>query len=303
MKKAKVRKIKSKSDIAFDAVIKILLGFFGFLCVYPLWYILILSFNDGVDTMRGGIYFWPRQFTLANYIVCLRDNIILGAYVNTILRTVLGTVAGVAVTGMVAYGVSERNLPGRKFIMIYMMIPMLFSAGLIPTYLNLKSLGLINRFGVYIFPAVFSIWNCIIMRTSFEGIPTELKESMRIDGANELQILMRLILPISKPILAAIALFTAVGHWNDWFTGAYYVTNSKLVPIQTYLQSVMNRSLTNFEQGSVNLMGLDFGSLANANSMSIKLAVVVLSTVPILMIYPFLQKYFIKGVMVGSVKG
>lgn len=303
LKRTRPKKIRGKGDIAFDIINKIILGIFGFLCIYPLWYIIILSFNDGVDTMRGGIYFWPREFTLANYIVCFRDDLILRAYLNTILRTAIGTIAGVFVTGMVAYGVSERRLPGRKFIMVYMMIPMLFSAGLIPTYLNLRNLGLINTFGVFIFPGLFSIWNCIIMRTSFEGIPVELKESMRIDGANELRILTRLVLPVSKPMLAAISLFTAVGHWNDWFSGAYYVTNNKLIPVQTYLQSVMNRSINNFEQGTLNLAGMDFGNLAHANSLSIKLTVVVISTLPILLIYPFLQKYFIKGVMVGSVKG
>lgn len=298
-----MKKIRTKSDVVFDVVNAVLLGLFAFLCVYPLWYILILSFNTGTDTMRGGIYFWPREFTLANYILCLKDDNILNAYLISILRTVVGTVTGVFVTGMVAYGISERKLPGRKFIMIYMMIPMLFSAGIIPNYLNMKNLGLINTFSVYILPGMFSIYNCIVMRTSFDGIPLELKESMRLDGANEFHILTRLVIPISKPTIAAISLFTAVGHWNDWFTGAYYVTNSKLVPLQTYLQNVMNRSMTNFETGIISLGGTDIANLATANSLSIKLAVVVITVLPILLIYPFLQKYFIKGVLIGSVKG
>lgn len=298
-----MKKIRTKGDIAFDVVNVILLGLFAFLCVYPLWYILILSFNTGTDTMRGGIYFWPREFTLANYIICFKDDNILNAYLVSIVRTVVGTFAGVFVTGLVAYGISEKKLPGRKFIMVYMMIPMLFSAGIIPNYLNLKNLGLINRFAVYILPGMFSVYNCIVMRTAFEGIPQELKESMRLDGANEFHILTRLVIPTSKPTIAAISLFTAVGHWNDWFTGAYYVTNSKLVPLQTYLQSVMNRSMTNFETGIISLGGTDIANLATANSLSIKLAVVVITVLPILLVYPFLQKYFIKGVLIGSVKG
>lgn len=299
----RTKKIQTKGDVVFNIINVTLLAVFAFVCIYPLWYILILSFNSGTDTMRGGIYFWPREFSLANYIICFKDKNILNAYLITILRTVIGTVTSVFVTGMVAYGLSERKLPGRRIIMVYMMIPMLFSAGMIPTYLNLKSLGLINKFAVYILPGMFSIYNCIVMRTSFEGIPQELKESMRLDGANELQILLRLVIPASKPTIAAISLFTAVGHWNEWFSGAYYVSNSKLVPLQTYLQSVMNRSLTNFETGMISLGGTDIANLAQANSLSIKLAVVVITTLPILVVYPFLQKYFIKGVLIGSVKG
>jgi len=300
--------IATKKERMFDIVNYTFLILFTLMCLYPFVYMLALSFNTGTDTMKGGITFYPRLFTLSNYAAIFRDGIILNAYKITILRTVLGTLVSVFTTGLVAYGLSERTLPGRKILMSFLLVPMFFSGGLIPYYLSLQSYGLLDTFFVYIIPGIFSIWNCIVMKTFFMQIPESLKESVRIDGGNELQIFFRIIFPTSLPMFAAISLFLAVGHWNDWFTGAYFVSQTDLVPVQTYLQLIMNRTMTSFLEKDATMiifnqqltMGLfDF---AKTTSFSLKVTAVVVGTAPILIVYPFLQKYFVKGVMIGSLK-
>jgi putative aldouronate transport system permease protein len=266
-----------------------------------------LSLNSGTDTLKGGITFYPRVFTFFNYIAIVQQTYILDAYLVTILRTLVGTVTSVFITALVAYGLSERGLPGRKYIMFYMLVPMFFSGGLIPYYLALKSYSLLDKFWVYIVPGLFSIWNCIVMKTSFMQIPDSLKESMRIDGGNELQIFFRIIFPLSLPMFAAIALFVAVAHWNDWFTGAYFVTKNELKPVQTFLQFLMNRSdMSNFVTRTGDVAGSQSSLAAfektRTTAFSMKVAAVVIGTLPILIIYPFLQKYFVKGVLIGSIK-
>jgi len=216
------------------------------------------------------------------------------------------------VTAMVAYGLSERALPGKKIIMTYLLITMFFSGGLIPGFLVLRAVGLINTFWVYIIPGMFSVWTCIVMKTSFQGIPESLKEAIRIDGGNEFTIIKHVVLPISKPMFAALALFAAVGHWNEWFTGMYFVRSNDLVPVQTYLMQIMNNDITSMsekvqQQGTAVVQGqmaelLGSGGIARITSQSLKMAIVVIGTAPILMVYPFLQKYFVKGVLIGSLK-
>ena len=301
-KSGKLRKMKNTST--FDIINFAILIIFALLCLYPFVYMLALSFNTGTDTMKGGVTFYPRDFTLANFASILRDGTILGAYKITILRTVIGTFTSVFVTALVAYGLSNKNLPGRKYIMLYMMIPMFFSGGIIPYYLTLGELHLIDTFAVYIIPGMFNIWNCIVMKTSFQQIPESLKEAMRIDGGGELKIFLKVVVPMSLPMFAAISLFTAVGHWNDWFTGAYYVRSNELIPVQTYLQQVMTRNMSSFlpTDGALVTGGNGLFDYSQVNSFSLKMAAVVIGTVPILIVYPFLQKYFTKGVLVGSIK-
>jgi putative aldouronate transport system permease protein len=297
---------------AFDIVNAVLLGLFCVVCLYPFINIIALSLNTGTDSMRGGITLWPRVLTFANYIVVLRNGLVLGAYKVTILRTLLGSLLTIAVTAVVAYGLSERNLPGKKAIMTYMLIPMFFSGGIIPNYLVLRGLGLTNTFWVYIVPGMFSIWTCIVMKTSFQDIPVSLKEAIRIDGGNEFTILRHIVLPVSMPMFAALLIFAAVGHWNDWFAGAYYVRDNNLMPVQTYLMHIMSTDITSMadkisSQGTASVTGvaadtLGAGGIGKVTSMSLKMAIVVIGTLPILLVYPFLQRYFIKGVLVGSIK-
>lgn len=273
--------------------------------LYPFAYMLAISLNEGTDAAKGGVYLWPRTFTLINYEIVLGNEVIQHAYLITIARTVLGTIAGLLVTLMVAFGLSYNRIPFRKSILSYILITMLFSGGLVPLYIQLYNLGLINNFLVYIIPAMFSAWNMFVMLKFIQGIPEALIESAELDGAGPFRILFQLIVPLSKPMLAAIGLFTAVGHWNDWFAGAFYVTKQDLIPVQTFLQQLLQAQDMSAILGSnSNQEALARGSqMQNVTLMSVKMATVMVSAIPILCVYPFLQKYFVKGVLIGSVKG
>ncbi|MDQ0062846.1 carbohydrate ABC transporter permease [Paenibacillus harenae] len=273
--------------------------------LYPFAYMLAISLNEGTDAAKGGVYLWPRAFTLINYEIVLGNEVIQHAYLITIARTVLGTIAGLLVTLMVAFGLSYNRIPFRKSILSYILITMLFSGGLVPLYIQLYNLGLINNFLVYIIPAMFSAWNMFVMLKFIQGIPEALIESAELDGAGPFRILFQLIVPLSKPMLAAIGLFTAVGHWNDWFAGAFYVTKQDLIPVQTFLQQLLQAQDMSAILGSnSNQEALARGSqMQNVTLMSVKMATVMVSAIPILCVYPFLQKYFVKGVLIGSVKG
>ncbi len=274
--------------------------------LYPLYYIAIYSLNEGVDSMRGGLYLFPRVFTLFNYEYVLNNGVIARSYLITIARTALGTFLGITVTGLTAYGMSFRNLPGRKVLMTVVIIPMLFSGGLIPYYIQLAQLRLVNTFWVYVIPGMFSIWNMFVMMKAFMGMPESLRESAILDGAGELTILFRIVLPLSKATLAAIALFTAVGHWNDWYSGAFYVNSTDLMPIQTYLQRLFSKSSLSMMSRNSSIVAEAAFRESQTSKMtvtSVKMAAVVVGTLPILCVYPFVQKHFVKGVLTGSVKG
>ncbi|QNK56870.1 carbohydrate ABC transporter permease [Paenibacillus sp. PAMC21692] len=287
-----------------QTVIVVLLSLLCLSVIYPFLYMLAISLNDGADAAKGGVYLWPRSFTLINYEIVLGNEVIRSAYLITIARTVLGTIVGMLVTLIAAYGLSYRGLPFRRGILAYVLITMLFSGGLVPFYIQLFNLGLTNTFLVYIIPTAFSAWNMFVMLKFLQGIPEALIESAELDGAGPVRILFQIIIPLSKPMLAALGLFTAVGHWNDWFAGAFYVTDQSLIPVQTFLQQLLNASDLSAVMGSNNNQeALARGSQQNITLMSIKMAVVMVSAIPILCVYPFLQKYFVKGVLIGSVKG
>ncbi|WP_084134461.1 carbohydrate ABC transporter permease [Paenibacillus harenae] len=207
--------------------------------LYPFLYMLAISLNTGTDAARGGVYLWPRSFTWINYEIVLGNEVIRHAYLVTIARTVVGTFGGLAVTLAAAYGLSYKRLPLRKGILTYVLITMLFNGGLVPFYIQLVKLGLANTFWVFIIPGLFSAWNMFVMLKFIHGIPEALIESAELDGAGPLRILLQIIVPLSKPMLAALGLFTAVGHWNDWFSGAFFVTDQKLIPVQTFLQQLL----------------------------------------------------------------
>lgn len=269
--------------------------------ILPFLNIIALSLNTGMDASAGGIYFWPRVFTLENYREVFENPAIGQAYFITISRTLIGTIASVFLTGMAAYALKSKTMPGRNKIMGFLLITVLFSGGIIPYYLLLKSLLLTKSFLIYILPTLYSVWNIIIMRSFYETISNDLEESARIDGCSDFQIFLRVILPLSKPVLAVIALFNGVSHWNDWFTGTFYVRNDHLLPIQTLLQKMLTDS-------SATQKMLSEGSYAPTGSMqfttqSLQMAMVIITTVPILFVYPFIQKYFASGFMIGSIKG
>ena len=291
---------------AFKVLNTILLIGLGISTLYPIFYMLVLSLNEGMDSMKGGIWLFPRKFTMFNYQFVLNNPLMRDAYVISIGRTTVGTAISILVTALAAYGLSFRTLPYRKILMTFIIIPMVFNGGLIPYYLQLRNLGLLNKFWVYVIPGAFVIFNMFVMRKFFMDLPDSLKESAYIDGANHLQILFRIILPLSMPMLAALSLFTAVGHWNDWFSGAFFVDNLRLIPIQTYLQRILSADSLNVLTGNNAMVQEAAARQVQFKTMtvtSVKMAAVMCGTLPILCVYPFLQKYFVIGMLVGSIKG
>ncbi len=280
----------------FDMINIVLMALLAFVTIYPFYNILINSFNDPIDAARGGITFWPRILSIENYKMVFRDDSILNAFVVTVSRTVIGTAAAVLFTGAFAYGISKPNLLWRKLIILLAVITLYFSGGLIPSYLLIaKYLHLKNHFLAYILPNLFNAYNAIIMVTFFRGIPKEMEESAKIDGANDLKIFFRLVLPVSKPVLATIALYNGVFHWNSWFDAMLY-GGQHLKTLQQILIQIINSN------SNVSITAGNLGFRA-VTAESVKLATMVITTLPIVFTYPFLQKYFVKGILIGSVKG
>ncbi len=272
----------------------------AFLSLYPIWYVFVNSFNDANDAMLGRIYWWPRVFSLENYKAVFRDATVFRAYTITVLRTVIGTVLSVLFTSMVSYALSKPYLMLRKTYLLIGTITLFFGGGLIPYFLVLKSLGLLNNFLVYIIPAMFSFFNLLIFMSFFRELPAALEESARIDGASDIRIFASIIFPLSTPVLATIALFNGVHHWNDYFSGVMYMTNRPdLEPIQTYLYRVIAQTSA---QDIRSAAGAEVVSKNLTTSTAVKLATMVITTLPIVCVYPFLQKYFIKGMLLGAIK-
>ncbi|OXL83442.1 sugar ABC transporter permease [Paenibacillus sp. SSG-1] len=272
--------------------------------VLPFLNILALSFNAGKDAERGGIYFWPRVWSIQNFKEVFASSNIVTAFGISLFRTVVGTVASVFLTAMGAYALKSRTMPGVRFFTLLIFFTMLFSGGMIPYYMLLKSLHLTNTIWVYIIPSLYSAWNLIIMRTFFQQIHPSLEESARMDGYNDFAIFMRIILPLSKPVIAVIALFNAVGHWNDWFTGAFYVRSAKLRPLSTLLQEMLTRAeaMRSKLESAAGMNQYDALEKMQVTGDSMKMATIIIVVAPIIIIYPFIQKYFAQGVMIGSIK-
>jgi len=272
--------------------------------ILPFLNILALSFNSGKDAERGGIYFWPREWSLENYKEVFSSSNIVSAFGISLFRTIVGTVASVFLTAMAAYALKSKTMPGVRMFTMLIFFTMLFSGGIIPYYLLLKDLHLTNTIWVYIVPGLYSAWNIIIMRTFFQQISGSLEESARIDGYNDFSIFMRIIMPLSKPVVAVIGLFNAVGHWNDWFTGAFYVRDSKLRPLSTLLQEMLTRAdaLRKTLEQAAGTKQYDMLDKIQVTGNSLKMATIVIVVAPIILVYPFIQKYFAKGVMIGSIK-
>jgi len=297
------RKNRIKAGTSEQVLQVVIYGILISLCliiILPCLNILALSFNDGKDAAKGGIYFITRVFTLDNYKEVFRDGSIMKAYVITISRTVLGTAASLTVTSFAAYALKEQELPGRKLITMLITFTMLFSGGLIPTYIQYNKLGLVDHFWVYIVPSLVNVTYLLMMRTFFETIPTSLEESAKLDGCGYFRIYGEIILPLSKPVIAVVGLYTAVNHWNDWFSGAFYMRSSDLWPVQTVLQQMLSKAMASRE---VSTAAQAIAQNANTvTSDSLKMAAVIVTTVPILCVYPFVQKYFAQGAMIGAVK-
>ena len=265
-------------------------------CIYPIYYIVILSFNTGLDASRGGIYLWPREFTLENYQKVLSDAKWMHALLISVLRTVVGTVITVLFTSMFGYVLANENLRFKKFYKVWLIIAMYFSGGMIPTYMVFKMMGLTDSFWIYIVPSALDYFFVLLFVSYFKEHPKELRESAIIDGASESQVYFKVIWPISKPILATFTLFSAVNQWNSYFDAVIYVQNQNLKPLAKYLVEIINSSATS-------RIASPYGRSATYTTQSLQLAVMVISILPIIIVYPFVQKYFEKGMMLGAVKG
>lgn len=276
--------------------------FLVFVTVFPFWSSIVGSLNEGLDYTRGGVYFWPRKFSLTSYKFLLQDEQIFRAMLVSVLRTVLGTASGLIVTACVSYAMIQKRLRGRSLYAVFMIFTMYFSGGVIPTYLLYQNLGLIDNFLVYILPSLFNVYYMIIIQASFREIPEAVPESARLDGAGEYRIFWSLYLPMSVPVIAAVSLFIAVGHWNSYFDSMMYTSEIELQTIQYYLQRMISQATQSMGVASRAQAAMP-AERTTISAQTITLATMVFVTVPILVVYPFVQKYFVKGVMVGSVKG
>jgi putative aldouronate transport system permease protein len=290
-------------DRVMTVTIYILLALLAFLTFYPFWNGAVISFNSGKDTMLGGITFWPRAFTFENYGVVFKDQRLLNGFYISVLRTVAGTIASILVTAIFAYGMTKKELMGRKFYMVICIISMYFSGGLIPSFLLIQNLHMMDTFWVFIIPTLVSVWNMIIFRTFFQGLPAGLEESAKIDGCGNWGIFFRIILPLSGPVVATLGLFTAVYHWNDWFLPSIYITKEKLMPIQTMLKQILNSNIMSEQMSQMDSAAQGrMGAMRSVTTKSLSMATMMVATIPIILVYPFVQKYFVKGVLVGSLK-
>ena len=256
------------------------------------------SFSSMEATLQGGAFLYPKGFNLDTYESVFKNQQVYTGFATSIMVTVIGTVLGTLLTAMTAYPLSKSRLRGGKVLMVIVLITMIFAAGMIPSFLLIQGLGLIDNRLSLILPALVSAYNCIIMKNFFMSIPESLEESARIDGANDIRIFFSIIVPLSKATIATIALFMAVAYWNDYFSTVLYIRS----PEKWSLQAVLRYLLTNTQQAMAQA-GVQTVSTSNMNSETIKAGTIVISTVPILVVYPFVQKYFVTGVMIGGVKG
>jgi len=292
---------KTKEDWIVDSVVLLVTFLLLVITIYPFWYVIVLSFNDGVDALRGGIYLWPRKFTTANYQQFLTDQKWINAILVSVSKTLSGTALTVLFTCLVAYGLSPERLVFKRFYTVILLICMYFSGGLIPYYLTLRSYGLLNTFFVYIIPTMFSTYYCMLAMSFFREIPSALKESARLDGASELTIYVRIILPLSKPLLATLGLFAAVSQWNAWSDTAFYApSNPDLRSLAFLMRGVIVQNQVDTSSRAAMLHAAQYSSVT---ATSVQMAAMIIAVLPIMMVYPFLQKHFVKGIMLGAVKG
>lgn len=289
---------KTLEDWIVDIVVWVSLLLVAFITLYPFWYIIIASFNEGVDMMRGGVYWIPRKFTTYNYVDFFRSSEWLSGLKVSVLRTLIGTILTVTFTSMVSYALSRKDLMFGNTYRFMFIMSMYVSGGLIPFYVVLRIVGLLNTFYVYVIPTMLNLFFVLVGINFFRSIPESVIESGRLDGALEITIFFRIVLPVSKPFIATLALFSAVHQWNSWLDSTYYVNTNSLRPMAYYMVSQINRTISSTSSSQI----LD-SSAVKVTALSTQATSVVVSMFPILCVYPFLQKYFVQGMMIGSVKG
>ena len=295
------------SNLIFDVIIYLTLAFVVLITVYPFWNTLALSFNDGLDSLKGGIKLIPRKFTLRNYSNLFETDYIFKAGLISVSRTILQTVLNVFCTSMLAYSLSRKEFVLKKSLTAVIVISMYVNAGLIPGYMLTKKLGLLNNYLVYIIPNLIDAFNFILVRTYINGLPDSFVESARIDGANEFKIFLQIIMPLIIPSIAMTCLFVAVNAWNSWFDTYLYTSGKKNLHslqyvLMSFLQASQQQSNSASNANALAVAAASGASAAQVTPVAIRASITIVATVPILIVYPFVQKYFVTGMTIGGVK-
>ena len=291
-----IARASTPADRVFDACNALLLLILAFVTLYPLYYVAIVSLSNGHAVIRGQVNWWPVGINLESYRAVLEAPYVLGSFRNTVWYTLVGTFVNVSMSALCAYPLAMKYFYGRRFLTGFVVATMFFKSGLIPLYLMVRGLGMLDTIWALVLPTAIVTYYMIIMRTFFQNIPEELNDSAHLDGANDIQIFVRIVLPISTPILATMTLFYAVQHWNSFFPALIYLSDRERFPIQLILRAMVI-------EGDVANMQVEFQDDERIVDTTVKYAIIMVSTVPILLLYPFLQRYFVKGMMIGSLKG
>ena len=293
--------IREKSDPCFQIINGLIFGLFALICIYPFYYILINSISATDLADKGQIMLYPKGIHFTNYTEVMKKESVRNGALISVLRTIAGTAAQVFGASYMAYFFTKRKMWFRKALYRFVVITMYFGAGMIPVYLNIKALGLLNSFWVYVIPGMFPVYNMILIKTFMESIPASLEESAEIDGAGYFRRYLRIVMPLSLPIIATVALWGMVGQWNSYMDTLLYVTNQKLHTLQYVLYQLLNQADLVAKQA---LKGGNIGQMVNQlTPTAFRMTVTVVVTLPIMLVYPFMQKYFVGGIMIGAVKG
>lgn len=291
----KKRKKLTMEDLVMDSIIYVILIALVVVTLYPVWYVLVASFSSSSALLKNpGLLLWPKEFVLGSYKLVFQNGLLMGAFKNSLLILALSLPINMVMTMLCGYFMANTGMFWKKPLVAMIMFTMFFSGGLIPDYLNIRSLGLYNSIWALVLPGALNVYNAIICKTAIEAVPDSLRESAYIDGANDFQIIFKVIMPLIKPTLAVLLLYYGVTHWNSWFNASIYIKDNAKLPVQNIIRSILlaNSDLTG-------MSGDDY----NAYAETIKYSAIVITTAPILCVYPFLQKYFAKGAMIGAVKG
>ncbi len=287
----------TKGEKIFNVFNILFLGFIALICVYPFMYTLTMSFSSATAAARDGLHIFPTEFVLTSYEMVFNNPDIITGYFNSVVRTVLGTVLSVLACSLAAYPLARKEMSHRSMFTFLVVFTMLFGGSMVPNYLLIRNLGMIDTVWALILPMLIPAFNVIIIKNFFQSIPESLSESAKIDGAGDWCILFRIYMPLSKAVLATVALWTSVAHWNAWFDALLYITDDKKQVLQTFLQRIVIQSSTEMME-----LGVTDTNVIEFTSETIKAATIIVTILPILCVYPFVQKYFVKGIMLGGVK-
>lgn len=283
----------------FDVFNYIIMGLFAIVTLFPFYYVLIISLADEADVHKQPIYLIPTSINLESYRYVLKADLFVNAFFVSVFITVVGTVLAILFSTAAAYALSKKYIPGHRFMFLLIIIPMFFSGGLIPYYLTIQKIGLMNNIFVLIIPVIFNGFYLILLKNFFEDLPQSIEESAKIDGANDIYILYKIVIPTSAPVIATISLFYAVDRWNEYFAALMYISNTKFYPLQLVLREIT----MDFKQIMRSNIGAEIArSEREVYTKGLQMAVITVATIPIICVYPFLQKYFTKGIMFGAVK-